>query len=137
MPGVIRIKIIKRDGGISDAPSKMFSRLALAYRPWISPDRKKHGVNKVFKDNYNCLIPDEIYEEYYPIRKHYAMLAKKEIRNTLLVQRQMKSLDGLKLDTRLRKMKADELKYRKKLDKLTIDEGGILDPMPVMTDLED
>lgn len=128
MPGVIRIKIIKRSGGQRDVPSIMYSRLALAYKPWISPDRKKHGVNKVFKDEYICLIPDEIYKEYYPIRRRYARLAKQEIRNTLMVQRQMKSLDSLKLDGRLRRLKAEELKYAKKLDDLIEAEGGIVQP---------
>lgn len=128
MPGVIRTKIIKRDGGKSDAPSKMYARLALSYKPWISPDRKKHGVNKVFKDNYNCLIPDEIYKEYYPIRRMYAMKAKEAIRKQLLIQREMADFEELRLQSRLRKLRADQFKYKKGLDKMIEDEGGAIAP---------
>jgi len=131
MPGVVRIKIVKRDGGISDAPSKMYSRLALAYKPWISPDRKTHGVNKVFKDGYNCLIPDEIYKEYYPIRKAYARLAKEAIRDALRRQRMLGSLEHMKVEARLRRLRAEELKYKKNLDDLILAEGGELDPRQV------
>jgi len=131
MPGTVRIKIVKRDGGISDAPSKMYSRLGLAYRPWISPDRKTHGVNKIFKDNYNCLIPDEIYKEYYPIRKAYARLAKEAIRNALIRQQMVGSLEHLKTEARLRKLKAEELKYKKKLDDLILAEGGELEAQQI------
>ena len=117
MPGVIRTKIIKRDGGKSDAPSKMHSRLALSYKPWISPDRKKHGVNKVFKDNFNCMIPDKIYEEYYPIRKRYAQMAKDKIRETLIIQREIQSLGRLKVQSRLRRLRKENAKIEAKLNK--------------------
>lgn len=124
MPGTLRTKIIKRDGGISDAPSKMYSRLALTYEPWRSPDLKKHGVNKRFKDEFNCLIPDEIYKEYYPIRKAYAKRAKIAIREALLIQRRVSSVKDLRLQARLRKLKADELKIAKHLGNIIPDEGG-------------
>ena len=97
MPGVIRTKIIKSTGSASGAPSQMYARLALSYKPWISPDRKKHGVNKVFKDVFNCMIPDEIYKDYFPIRRKYAMMAKEAIRETLMIQRQLQTLDRLKV----------------------------------------
>jgi len=131
MPGVLRTKIVKRDGGISDAPSKMFSRLALSYEPWRSPDLKKHGVNKRFKDNYNCFIPDEIYKEYYPIRRHYAKMAKEQIRETLRIQRAMKSRDKMKLDQRIRKLESEERKYAKSLDDLIKAEGGEIETAPI------
>jgi len=124
MPGTLRTKIVKRDGGISDAPSKMYSRLALTYEPWTSPDLKKYGVNKRFKDAYNCLIPDEIYKEYYPIRKHYARQAKLAIREALLVQRRMRSIRDLNLDARLRRLQDTEKKLQDKVDKMILDEGG-------------
>lgn len=54
MPGTLRTKIVKRDGGIGDNPTRLYSRLALTYEPWYSPDLKKHGVNKRFKDNFSC-----------------------------------------------------------------------------------
>lgn len=116
MPGVIRTKIIKSTGGISDAPSKMYGRLALSYKPWISPDRKKHGVNKIFKDNFKCLIPDEIYKDYFPIRRKYALMAKEAIRETLMIQRQLGSLERLKVTSRLRRLQNEELKIKTALN---------------------
>ncbi len=129
MPGTLRTKIVKRQGGISDAPSVKWGRLAITYEPWQTPDMKKHGVNKRFKDNYNCMIPDEIYKEYYPIRKHYAMQAKIAIREALNVQRRMQSIEDLKNEGRLRRLKAEELKYAKNLDKMIKDEGGEVAPL--------
>jgi hypothetical protein len=128
MPGVMRSKVVKRDGGVSDAPSKVYARLALTYEPWRSPDLKSHGVNKRFKDTYNCLIPDEIYKEYYPIRKHYAKQAKIQIRETLMLQRKLGSLNRLKLENRLKRLEAEEAKHKKALDKMIREEGGLVEP---------
>ncbi|GAG98223.1 unnamed protein product, partial [marine sediment metagenome] len=129
MPGTLRTKIIKAYGGKRDDPSTKWGRIALTYEPWQTPDMKKHGVNKRFKDNFNCYIPDEIYKEYYPIRKGYAMKAKLTIRDALVVQRKLQSLNELKVDRRLRKLKAEELKIAKKLDKVIEREGGVVEPI--------
>jgi len=129
MPGTLRTKIVKRSGGIRDDPSTRWARLALTYEPWRTPDMKKHGVNKRFKDTFNCYIPDEIYKEYYPIRKGYAMQAKLAIRDALIVQRKLQSLNELKVDRRLRNLQAEELKIAKKLDKVIDDEGGTVEPL--------
>ena len=129
MPGTLRTKIVKSTGGISDAPSKKWGRLALTYEPWQTPDMKKHGVNKRFKDNFICRIPDEIYEEYYPIRKEYAMKAKLAIREALYVQRQISSLNEMKTTSRLRRMKAEEFKIAKNLNKMIEQEGGEVAPI--------
>ena len=124
MPGTLRTKIVKARGGVRDDPSTKWGRLAITYEPWRTPDMKKHGVNKRFKDNFNCYIPDEIYKDYYPIRKGYAMKAKLAIRDTLLVQQQMQSLNEVKLTQRLRRLKGEELKYAKKLDAIIAKETG-------------
>ena len=87
MPATLRIKIIKRDGGDSDSNTRRNSRIALCYRPWRTPDGKKHGVNKIFKDDFNCYLNDELYAEYFPLRKKYAMKAKEAIRDSLITQR--------------------------------------------------
>ena len=131
MPGTMRVKIMKRTGGISDAPSVKWGRLAIAYEPWQTPDMKKHGVNKRFKDTFNCYIPDEIYKDYYPIRKHYAKQAKLAIREALLIQRRIRSLNDIKLERRLRELRAKELKHAKSLDKIIEDEGGALETAPI------
>ena len=128
MPGTLRTKIVKSRGGISDAPSVKWGRLAITYEPWQTPDMKKHGVNKRFKDNFNCMIPDEIYKEYYPIRKHYAMQAKLAIREALNIQRVKQNIENLKDGDRLRRLKADELKYAKNLDKVIKDEDDNVEP---------
>ena len=129
MPGTLRTKIVKRQGGNRDDPSTLWGRLALTYEPWQTPDMKKHGVNKRFKDVFNCYIPDQIYKEYYPIRRGYAMKAKLAIRDALIVQRKLQSLNSLKVDGRLRRLRAEELKIAKKLDKIIDDEGGTVEPL--------
>ncbi len=83
MPGTLRVKIIKRDGGNSDAPSKMFARRAVGYKPWVSPDLKSKGVNKILIDDYSCKLPDEFYKWYQPTRKTYAMVAKRAMKKAL------------------------------------------------------
>ena len=118
MPGTLRTKIVKRYSAVRDDPSTKWGRMAITYEPWRTPDMKKHGVNKRFKDNFNCWIPDEIYKEYYPIRKAYAMQAKLAIRDALIVQRKLQSLNEKKVDRRLRNILAEELKIAKNLDKV-------------------
>lgn len=84
MPGTMRIKVIKRDGGRSDADSKVFARRALGYVPWKSPDLKSGGVNKKIEDDYSCKLPDEFYKWYKPTRRKYATAAKKAMRRELI-----------------------------------------------------
>ena len=76
MPGTIRVKIIKRDGGQGDNDSRVFSRRAIGYKPYKSPDLKKSGVNKVVEDDYSCKLPEEFYKWYKPTREAYAKRAK-------------------------------------------------------------
>lgn len=86
MPGAIRIKVYKRDGGKSDAPSKLYARHARGYKPYRAPDLKKTGVNRYLDDDFSCYIPDDVYAYYFPNRQHYAKMAKLEIRKTLMAQ---------------------------------------------------
>ena len=83
MPGTMRIKIIKRDGGRSDADSRLFSRRALGYVPWKYPDLKGGGVNKRLQDDFSCKLPDDFYKWYKPTRKEYTMRAKLAMREEL------------------------------------------------------
>jgi len=123
MPGMKRIKIIKRDGGVTDAPSKLFSRIAVCYKPWRSPDLKKHGVYKRFYDFYSCRIPDDIYEIYYPIRREYARLAKMAIKEQLALRSTMSQVAELRIKSRLRRLEDEEVKIHKALAKALKDEG--------------
>lgn len=123
MPGMRRIKIIKRDGGIRDTPTKLFSRTAICYQPWRSPDLKAHGVYKRFYDQYSCQIPDEIYEIYYPIRREYARLAKMAIKEQLALRSTMSQVAQLRIKSRLRKLETEEVKIQKALSKVLKDEG--------------
>ncbi len=84
MPGTMRIKIIKRDGGNSYAPSKVFARRAIGYVPWKSPDLKSGGVNKKIEDDFSCKLPDEFYKKWYkPTRERYALAAKLAMKQAL------------------------------------------------------
>ena len=83
MPGTLRVKIIKRRGGNSDADSIRFARRAIGYKPWVSPDLKSKGVNKVLSDEFSCKLPDEFYRWYKPTREKYARVAKLAMRAAL------------------------------------------------------
>ncbi|MBA7491419.1 hypothetical protein ES702_01964 [subsurface metagenome] len=84
MPGTIRVRITKRDGGRSDADSKLFSRLAVGYLPYKYPDLKKGGVNKVLMDEFSCKLPEPFYSKWYkPTRESYARIAKLAMREEL------------------------------------------------------
>lgn len=83
MPGTIRVKVYKRMGGISDAPSKLYARHARGYKPYRSPDLKKTGVNRILDDDFSCYIPDDVYSFYFPKREKYTRMAKLEIRRVL------------------------------------------------------
>ena len=80
MPGTMRIKITKRDGGRSDADSKLYSRRAVGYIPWKYPDLKGGGVNKKIHDEFSCKLPEPFYSKWYkPTREYYAKAAKLEM----------------------------------------------------------
>jgi len=123
MPGMRRIKIIRREGRSRDTPTKLYGRTAICYQPWQSPDLKKHGVYKRFYDNYSCLIPDDIYDIYYPIRREYARLAKMAIKEQLALRSTISQVSNLRIKARLRKLEKDEEKIHKALAKVLKDEG--------------
>lgn len=80
MPGTLRGKIMKRDGSsIRDDKAKMYARLCRGYKPYRAPDLKKTGVNVKWEDDYSCLIPQDVYDYYQPMRRGYTDLAKQAI----------------------------------------------------------
>ena len=100
MPGAIRVKVYKRDGGQYDNPSRLYSRHARGYKPYRSPDLKKTGVNRILDDDFSCYIPDDVYAVYFPKREHYARMAKLEIRKVLRDQ-MAKGKTSKKVDDRI------------------------------------
>lgn len=123
MPGMIRIKVVKRDGSSNlneTRESKLFARKAIGYKPWKSPDLKRGGVNKVLTDTFSCKMRDELYEYYYPIRKSYARKAKLQIRTNLLNSSRKEQLEELKNMKRLRKL--EEQLFNKAKDKKVVSE---------------
>lgn len=93
MPGTIRVKVIKREGGIKNNPYKLYARRATGYKPYRSPDLKKTGVNRILTDDFSCYIPDDIYAFYQPKREHYAKRAKEQIRDVLSSKIKAKKVD--------------------------------------------
>ena len=84
MPGMIRVRITKRDGGRRDDDAKLYSRRAIGYRPWKSPDLKSGGVNRIIEDDYSCKLPEPFYSDWYkPTRESYARTAKMAMREEL------------------------------------------------------
>jgi hypothetical protein len=113
MIGVIRIKVIKRDGGIQDNPSTLYRRLGIGYKPWRSPDLKRGGVNKVLLDEFNCMIRQDLYDWYKPIRERYAYEAKQMIKKRLKNRSRKDELDELKTLRSLKNLEKELFKGAK------------------------
>ena len=123
MPGMHRVKIIKRySTKRHDYESYKFSRIAIGYEPWKSPDLKSHGVYKRFYDTYSCKLPDPLYKIYQPIREEYAMLAKMEIKQQLKLRSTLGRLENMRMDARLKRLEKEEEKIQAALAK---ELGGI------------
>jgi hypothetical protein len=110
MSGMIRVKIIKRDGtsALGDEQNyRKFARKGIGYKPWKSPDLKRGGVNKILEDKFSCKIDDELYAWYKPIRDRYAREAK------LLISKNMKNaskksrMEDMRLMKRLKALEKD------------------------------
>lgn len=84
MPGALRGKVMKRTSSVRDSNSVKFSRKCRGYKPYRMPDLKKTGVNVWWEDDYSCMIPDEVYAYYLPLRLGYAQMARKAVLDTLL-----------------------------------------------------
>ena len=97
MPGTVRGRIIKRDGGIRDQPSSLYARRCRGYKPYRMPDLKKTGVNVLWEDDFSCRIPDDVWGYYYPLRRGYALRAKQNIVDMLKPKKkdEDKSMDEL------------------------------------------
>ena len=105
MPEMIRVIIVKRDGGREDSESRRFSRQAKGYRKWESPDLKRGGVNKIFIDDFSCKIRDEVYSEYKPVRDHYARKAKLQIVKNLRNKQSRDELDELRVESSIKRLR--------------------------------
>lgn len=107
MPEMIRVKCVKRDGGIGDSDSRRFSRKGTAYKRWQSPDMKSGGVNKIWVDEYSCKIRQDLYDWYKPIRDQYAKEAKLAILKSLKNKSNEDRLDELRTMRRLRRLEKE------------------------------
>jgi len=127
-PEMIRIKVVKLGGQdllIQDKESIKFSRRAIGYKPWLSPDLKKHGVNKVLQDDFSCKMRDDLYSYYQPLRDSYndqiKAAMKQELHTRALVRQVRESqvqVKAMAYSQRLGKLK----KRQAKLEKANIDE---------------
>lgn len=131
LESVKRIKIIKRSGGKGDSDTVKFSRRAVCYEPYRSPDLKKTGVNKRWEDDYNCKIRQDIYDYYKPLRESYNTLAKETIREEIFNKAKVKEIKELryeankqKLENMIAKEKAKKLKLIQNNIDLLVAENG-------------
>jgi len=79
LPGMIRVKIIPTKSRYSESPAEAYARRAIGYQPRYLPDLRKYYMRKLFRDEFNALLPDEIHDYYLPIRRKYTQLAKQRI----------------------------------------------------------
>jgi hypothetical protein len=86
LPQCITIKIIKQGG------QQGTLRRGKAYRYWVSPDMKRSGVHTLYEDDFDVMLPNDVYEWYQPIRKKYAALAKALMSEGM---KDIKRLEGL------------------------------------------
>lgn len=107
MPEMIRVLIIKRDGGYGDSESRRFSRMAKAYKKWESPDLKRGGVNKIWEDDFSCKIPEHVYAEYKPVRDQYARLAKLQIAKNLRDKQKRTELEELRTERSIKRLEKE------------------------------
>lgn len=123
MPGNMRVKIVRRDASKRDSEYYKYARLATGYAPWVSPDKKSHGVYKRFYDTFSCKLPQKLYEVYQPIREEYARLAKEEIKMQLRLRSTVAKLDRLKRGSKLARLEADVEKNLKDFEKRVKSKG--------------
>ena len=122
MPGMRKVRIIRRYGTkSSDSQSRKFSRIAIGYEPWTSPDTKSGGVYKRFYDTYSCKLPDKLYKIYQPIRDEYARLAKMEIKKQLKLRSTLDRLTNLKMDSRLKRLESETEKMENAIVRELVD----------------
>lgn len=57
-------------------------RYCRMYVGWISPDFKKSGVKPLYNDWFSKYLPDRVYQEYNPVRRTYANLAKDQVKRS-------------------------------------------------------
>lgn len=104
MPEMLRIKIVKRSGdaesGFVESHEK-FKRKAIGYKPWFSPDLKKHGVNKILEDDFSCKIRDDLYEVYKPMREGYNVDVKQNMMDELTGKAKKHELKELQGDVKI------------------------------------
>ena len=74
LPDVIFVKIIRTKSS-TGFPSERNQRRAIYYKPWKSADGNKHGVNKLGYDDFNVMMPNNVYEKYKPMRDYYAKIS--------------------------------------------------------------
>jgi len=53
----------------------LWHRFADGYLNWFTPDGKKTGVRHIYRDPYNCKLPDDFYFWYKPYRDMYQKIA--------------------------------------------------------------
>jgi hypothetical protein len=64
---------------------------------------KRGGVNKIWIDDFNCKIKDDIYEWYYPLRRDYAQDGKQKIIDNLRRKSDKQRLEDLKTMRNIRR----------------------------------
>lgn len=105
MPEMLRIKIVKRSGDTGGGQylenRDKFSRRAVGYKPWFSPDLKKHGVNKILEDDFSCKIRDDLYAVYKPMREGYNVDVKQNMMDELTGKAKKHELKELQGDVKL------------------------------------
>jgi len=87
LPQLLTTKIIKLSN--DRFPSQRYKRRAITYQWWRLPDMKKSGVKPKFVDDFDCRLPDDIYEQYMNLRKEYADYA------ILMMKQTLKDLERL------------------------------------------
>ena len=77
MPSTRTIRITKA------SRTSKWARIAKGYHPYYLPDLTKKRVKPWLEDSYSCKLPQDVYDYYQPIRRSYAVRAKRLLRKAL------------------------------------------------------
>jgi hypothetical protein len=78
-PQTLTLKVKKPSGD----PYNEHLRSVIAYRSWLLPDLQKFRIKKVYEDDFNIMLPQEIYSELTRLRSGYVEKLEKQIEENM------------------------------------------------------
>lgn len=75
-PSAYTVRVQKTDGHSNRTGGKTaWKRYAFGFKFWLHADLKHSGVRKLWRDEFDCRMPEEFFKWYKPLRDSYEDLA--------------------------------------------------------------